>query len=352
MRGLPRRADVAARRSTPAIPGSAQQAEHYSEHIEDRKDDRNVHDLGFLFWPTWRRWYEADRRPDAATTSSSRRAHAGLRFNEKGRYLRSFVAAGQPVHRHHDERRRHLPRRAADRRPRPARGSPSSTAGPPGARSCAATAAPPTRASSTSRPASSCARRPIRAGATTPPGPAGRPGRIYGFGTAYRYTGDRRFLDTADRLRRLLPRAHRRPARPAERLGGPDPVPPVRELGRRDRRRRALAAGRAGPDRRQGPRATPTTRCRSSPTRSGRLPRPRRRRTGKACSSTASTTRPRTSASTSRSCGATTGCSTPSTPSSAPRQRRISGGDAAMAAAPAIDRRPSTTASTGSASSR
>ena len=35
-----------------------EKAEHYSRLVEHRKTDRNVHDLGFLFWSTWRRWYE------------------------------------------------------------------------------------------------------------------------------------------------------------------------------------------------------------------------------------------------------------------------------------------------------
>jgi unsaturated chondroitin disaccharide hydrolase len=30
-------------------------AEHYSRLIEPRKTDRSVHDLGFLFWPSWKR---------------------------------------------------------------------------------------------------------------------------------------------------------------------------------------------------------------------------------------------------------------------------------------------------------
>src|SRR6202022_4069808 len=35
-----------------------EQAEHYSLLIEHRKTDRTVHDLGFLFLPTWKVWYE------------------------------------------------------------------------------------------------------------------------------------------------------------------------------------------------------------------------------------------------------------------------------------------------------
>jgi len=70
-----------------------EQAERYSLLIEPRKDDRTVHDLGFLFISTWKRWYEATGDPSRWDTV----VHAGrtmaLRFNEKGRYLRSFVSA-------------------------------------------------------------------------------------------------------------------------------------------------------------------------------------------------------------------------------------------------------------------
>ena len=57
------------------------QAEEYSTHLEDRKDDRDVHDLNFLFWPTWRRWYEAT----GDTSKNDVVVHAGrtlaMRFN-------------------------------------------------------------------------------------------------------------------------------------------------------------------------------------------------------------------------------------------------------------------------------
>jgi unsaturated chondroitin disaccharide hydrolase len=74
-------------------PWFRDRAEHYSRLIEPRKDDRDVHDLGFLFMSTWRRWHELTGDP--ATDDVV--VHAGrtmaLRFNEKGRYLRSFLAA-------------------------------------------------------------------------------------------------------------------------------------------------------------------------------------------------------------------------------------------------------------------
>lgn len=73
-------------------------AEDYSRKIEPRKDDRNVHDLGFLFFHgTYKRWYEAtvrEGKPDAALQQVV--IHAGrtlaLRFKEKGQYLRSFIS--------------------------------------------------------------------------------------------------------------------------------------------------------------------------------------------------------------------------------------------------------------------
>ncbi len=69
-----------------------EKAEHYSRLIEHRKTDRSVHDLGFLFWSTWKRWY--DLTQDAAINEVVVEAGTTLakRFKEKGQYLRSFVA--------------------------------------------------------------------------------------------------------------------------------------------------------------------------------------------------------------------------------------------------------------------
>jgi unsaturated chondroitin disaccharide hydrolase len=68
------------------------QAEHYCQLIEHRKADRNVHDLGFTFWPTWKRWYDlsGDAVKNAVVVAAGRTM--GLRYMEKGRYLRSFLA--------------------------------------------------------------------------------------------------------------------------------------------------------------------------------------------------------------------------------------------------------------------
>jgi unsaturated chondroitin disaccharide hydrolase len=69
-----------------------ERAEHYSRLIEHRKHDRDVHDLGFLFLNTYRRWHELAGDPalDAVVVEAGRTL--ALRFNERGRYLRSFVA--------------------------------------------------------------------------------------------------------------------------------------------------------------------------------------------------------------------------------------------------------------------
>lgn len=71
-------------------------AESYSKALEPRKDDREVHDLGFIFYHgTYLRWYEATVRqgsPDESLRDVV--VHGGktlaLRFNERAGCLRSF----------------------------------------------------------------------------------------------------------------------------------------------------------------------------------------------------------------------------------------------------------------------
>jgi unsaturated chondroitin disaccharide hydrolase len=67
-------------------------AMHYSRLIEHRKNDRTVHDLGFLFWSTWRRWYEWSGEPAARDVLVQAGQTLALRFKERGQYLRSFVS--------------------------------------------------------------------------------------------------------------------------------------------------------------------------------------------------------------------------------------------------------------------
>ena len=67
-------------------------AEHYSRLIEHRKTDRDVHDLGFLFWPTWKRWYDLSGDQTVNEVAIEAGCTLALRYQEKGRYLRSFLA--------------------------------------------------------------------------------------------------------------------------------------------------------------------------------------------------------------------------------------------------------------------
>jgi unsaturated chondroitin disaccharide hydrolase len=73
-------------------PWWRERAEHYARLIEHRKTDRAVHDLGFLFWPTWKRWYDLMGESGVNDVVVEAGRTLALRFREKGRYLRSFVA--------------------------------------------------------------------------------------------------------------------------------------------------------------------------------------------------------------------------------------------------------------------
>lgn len=73
-------------------------AEEYSRALEHRKEDRDVHDLGFIFYHgTYKRWYEAtvrDGQPDEQLHDVVLRAGQvlAMRFKDKGQYLRSFIS--------------------------------------------------------------------------------------------------------------------------------------------------------------------------------------------------------------------------------------------------------------------
>lgn len=69
-----------------------EKAAHYSVLIQDRMTDRKVHDLGFLFWSTWKRWFDLTGEPEKNDVVITAGQTLGLRFMEKGGYLCSFVA--------------------------------------------------------------------------------------------------------------------------------------------------------------------------------------------------------------------------------------------------------------------
>lgn len=69
-----------------------EKAEHYSKLLSGREFDREVHDLGFTFWPTWRPWYllTGDQKLNDVVIQAGKTM--GLRFNPKSGFLRSFLA--------------------------------------------------------------------------------------------------------------------------------------------------------------------------------------------------------------------------------------------------------------------
>jgi unsaturated chondroitin disaccharide hydrolase len=72
--------------------GWPERAAHYATLVEGRQYDRNVHDLGFVLAPTWKKWWELDGKPDAKEVALQGGRTLAMRFNQQGRYLRSFLA--------------------------------------------------------------------------------------------------------------------------------------------------------------------------------------------------------------------------------------------------------------------
>jgi unsaturated chondroitin disaccharide hydrolase len=73
-------------------PWWRRKAEHYSKLIEHRKSERTTQSLGSLFMTTWKRWYDmtGDKKCNDVVIEAGRTL--SLRYNNKGRYLESFVA--------------------------------------------------------------------------------------------------------------------------------------------------------------------------------------------------------------------------------------------------------------------
>ena len=67
-------------------------AERYSTALRGREFDRSVHDLGFTFWPTWKRWHRLTGDPALEAVVVQAGRTMGLRFNENAGLLRSFLA--------------------------------------------------------------------------------------------------------------------------------------------------------------------------------------------------------------------------------------------------------------------
>jgi unsaturated chondroitin disaccharide hydrolase len=72
-------------------PAWKESAVKYSKALESRKDDRDVHDLGFIFYHgTYRRWYEATKDQSLKDVVIHAGRTLALRFNERAGCLRSF----------------------------------------------------------------------------------------------------------------------------------------------------------------------------------------------------------------------------------------------------------------------
>jgi unsaturated chondroitin disaccharide hydrolase len=69
-----------------------QQAIRYSKPLEPRKNDREVHDLGFIFMSTYYRWFRLTQDPTLKATLLDAGTTLALRYQRKGEYLCSFVS--------------------------------------------------------------------------------------------------------------------------------------------------------------------------------------------------------------------------------------------------------------------
>jgi unsaturated chondroitin disaccharide hydrolase len=70
----------------------AEQAIRYSQPLEPRQNDRDVHDLGFIFMSTYYRWHRFAPDPKSNSVLTQAGRTMALRFRYKGEYLRSFVS--------------------------------------------------------------------------------------------------------------------------------------------------------------------------------------------------------------------------------------------------------------------
>ena len=69
-----------------------EQAIRYSKPLEPRKTDEDVHDLGFLFLSSYHRWHQLTKDPAAREVVFAAARTLAQHYNEHGQYLRSFVS--------------------------------------------------------------------------------------------------------------------------------------------------------------------------------------------------------------------------------------------------------------------
>jgi unsaturated chondroitin disaccharide hydrolase len=68
-----------------------EQAIRYTKPLEPRKTDSDLHDLGFLFFSTYYRWFRLAHDPELRGVLVEAGRTLARRYQEKGQYLRSFV---------------------------------------------------------------------------------------------------------------------------------------------------------------------------------------------------------------------------------------------------------------------
>ncbi len=69
-----------------------ERAIRYTTPLEPRKLDRDVHDLGFIFMSTYHRWHQLEPSAQLNDVLIDAGRTMALRFREKGNYLRSFIS--------------------------------------------------------------------------------------------------------------------------------------------------------------------------------------------------------------------------------------------------------------------
>ena len=69
-----------------------ERAEHYSRLVQERQFDDQVHDLGFVLCPTFKKWWDLTGNTEYRDVVVQGGRTMATRFNRQGKYLRSFLA--------------------------------------------------------------------------------------------------------------------------------------------------------------------------------------------------------------------------------------------------------------------
>ncbi len=75
-------------------PWWREQAERYCLLVEPRKSDTGTHDMGFMFEPSWGRWYDHDQSARARDVLIEAGRTMAKRLQEPGGYLHTWVDTG------------------------------------------------------------------------------------------------------------------------------------------------------------------------------------------------------------------------------------------------------------------